>query len=69
MSKVSILASFWFVGFVVGFFAWFAKTPFLQFFENFGISASISQSLIAGLFGSVVMVLTVIVWAFLSSPK
>ena len=56
-------------GFLLGAFAWLVKTPVLQFIENLGISADAGQALIAGFFGSSVMVLAVVVWSFLSSSN
>jgi len=58
---------FWIVGFVFGEFAWYMKTPVLQAIENIGLGADAAQALIAGLFGSIVMVVGVLVWSFMSS--
>ena len=67
MGKKSILISFWLAGFVIGVLAWDVRSPFVQFMENFGLTAAMSQAMIAGFFGSMVMVLAVVFWAFLSS--
>ena len=67
MGRKAVLLGFWIVGFVLGEIAWFLKTPMLQAIENLGLSADTGQALIAGLFGSIVMVLAVLVWSFLSS--
>ena len=69
MGKMSILVSFWLAGFVIGVLAWYAKSPFIQFFQSYGFSAEVTQGMFAGLFGSFVMVLTVVFWAFLTSSK
>ena len=55
------------VGYLLGAFAWLVKTPVLQWVETLGVNAAIAQELIAGLFGSVVMVLSVVFWSFLAS--
>jgi hypothetical protein len=39
----------------------------IQFIENIGLSAQTAEALLAGLFGSTVMVLGVLAWSFLSS--
>jgi hypothetical protein len=69
LGKIWILGSFWLAGFTIGVLAWFARAPFELFLENIGFSASLSQAMIAGLFGSVVMVLAVVFWAFMSSTS
>jgi len=67
MGRKAVLLGFWLVGFIFGEVAWFMKTPVVQAIENLGLSADATQALMAGLFGSVVMVLSVLVWSFLSS--
>jgi hypothetical protein len=67
LSRIKVLLGFWLVGFVFGEFAWFLKTPVLQAIENLGIGADASQALVAGFFGSTVMVLAVLAWSFLTS--
>ena len=51
----------------MGFMAWQVKTPLLRFIENFGLSADMAGALIMGLSSSMVMVLGVLLWSFLSS--
>ncbi len=60
---------FWVTGYALGAFAWMVKTPLIQFVESIGLSADAAQGLMAGLFGSTVMVLAVLVWSFLSSSS
>jgi hypothetical protein len=43
------------------------RAPLLQFVENLGLSTDTSMALLAGFFGSCIMVLTVLVWSSLSS--
>ena len=69
MGKKAVLAGFWIVGFALGAAAWYLKTPALQFVESIGLSGQIGEALLAGLFGSMVMVLTVLTWSFLSPSK
>ena len=69
MGRKAVLIGFWIVGFVFGEVAWFMKTPILQAIENFGIAADVSQALLAGFFGSMLMVLAVLAWSFLSASS
>jgi hypothetical protein len=67
LGRKSVLLGFWIAGYCLGAFAWLVKTPALQFVENLGLTTDASQALLSGLFGSSVMVLSVLFWAFLSS--
>ena len=67
MGRKAVLIGFWILGFVFGEVAWYMKTPILLAIENIGLSADASQALLAGFFGSIVMVLAVLAWSFLSS--
>jgi hypothetical protein len=69
MGRKAALLGFWIVGFMLGAFAWLVKTPVLSFVQSIGLSSDASQALIAGFFGSVVMVLSVLAWSFLSSSS
>jgi hypothetical protein len=67
MGRKVVLFSFWLVGYVLGFFAWLVRVPVLQFIESIGLSANTAEALVAGLFGSSVMLVGVLLWSFLSS--
>jgi hypothetical protein len=67
MGRKAVLFGFWIVGYILGVFAWLTRAPLLQFVESLGLGSDLSQGLVAGLFGSTVMVLAVLVWSFLSS--
>lgn len=54
---------------MLGAFAWMVKGPLLQFIESVGLSSDTAEGMIAGLFGSSVMVLSILFWSFLSSPN
>jgi hypothetical protein len=69
LGRKAALLGFWIVGWLLGAFAWTVKTPVLSLIQGIGLSSDVSQALIAGLFGSVVMVLSVLVWSFLSSSS
>jgi hypothetical protein len=67
MGRKAVLFSFWLVGYLLGMFAWLVRVPVLQFIESIGLSANTAEALIAGLFGSGVMLAAVLLWSFLSS--
>lgn len=67
MGRKWTLLGFCLVGYVLGAFGWMVRTPVVQFIENIGVTSDASQALVAGLFGSAVMLLGVLAFAFLSS--
>jgi hypothetical protein len=67
MGRKAILFGFWLLGYALGFGAWLVRAPVYQFIENFGISADAAGALITGLAGSVMMLVGVILWSYLSS--
>jgi len=69
MGRKSVLMGFWLAGYMLGFFAWMVKAPMLQFIESLGFGADTAEGVIAGLFGSSVMILAVLVWSFFSSSS
>ena len=60
---------FWIAGYVMGAFAWMIRAPVVQLVESIGLTADASQALLAGLFGSFVMVFTVLFYSFLTSSS
>jgi len=69
MSRKTTLIGFWIVGYALGFIAWMTKGPALRLAESIGLSANMGEALLAGLFGSTVMVLTVLIWSFLTASN
>lgn len=67
MGRKAALFGFWLVGYVLGIFAWVVRVPMLQFIESIGLSANTAEALVAGLFGSSLMLVGVLLWSFLSS--
>jgi hypothetical protein len=67
MGRKAVLFGFWIVGYVLGALAWLLRAPLLKFVEDLGLGSDLSQALVAGIFGSSVMVLSVLIWSFLSS--
>ena len=67
MGRKAVLIGFWLLGYALGFFAWFASPSVLAWIRGFGISADIAGALITGLAGSIMMLVGVFLWSFLSS--
>ena len=67
MGRKVVLFGFWLLGYGLGFFAWLVRAPVIQFIMNFGISADAAGALITGFAGSLVMLVGVILWSYLSS--
>jgi hypothetical protein len=67
MGRKAVLFGFWILGYALGFFAWLVRAPVINWVMNFGLSADMAGALITGFAGSLVMLVGVIVWSYLSS--
>jgi len=67
MGRKLVLVGFWLLGYALGFFAWLVRAPVIAFIENFGLSADVAGALITGFAGSLMMLVGVILWSYLSS--
>ncbi|MDA4120831.1 MAG: hypothetical protein OK404_00305 [Thaumarchaeota archaeon] len=67
MGRKAILVGFWLLGYALGFAAWLGREPMINFIKNFGLSADAAGALITGFAGSLVMLVGVILWSYLSS--
>jgi hypothetical protein len=67
MGRKLVLVGFWLLGYALGFFAWLVRAPVIAFIENFGLSADVAGALITGFAGSLMMLVGVIMWSYLSS--
>jgi len=67
MGRKAVLIAFWLLGYALGFFAWLVRAPVISAIENFGLSADMAGALITGFAGSLVMLVGVILWSYLSS--
>ena len=67
MGRKTVLLGFWLLGYTLGFLAWMVRAPVISFIENFGLSADMAGALITGFAGSLVMLVGVIMWSYLSS--
>jgi hypothetical protein len=66
MGRKIVLFAFWLVGYALGFFAWLVRAPVITWVMTLGISADVAGALITGLASSIVMLVGVMLWSFLS---
>jgi len=67
MGRKLILFGFWLLGYALGFFAWLVRAPVISAIESFGLSSDAAGALITGFAGSLVMLVGVVMWSYLSS--
>jgi hypothetical protein len=67
MGRRTVLFGFWLLGYALGFFAWLVRAPVINFVMSLGLSSDAASALITGFAGSVVMLVGVILWSYLSS--
>ena len=66
MGRKAVLFGFWLVGYSLGFFAWLVRVPVVNFIMTLGISAEVAGALITGLASSIIMLVGVMLWSYLS---
>ena len=66
MGRKLVLFGFWLVGYALGFFAWLVRAPVISWVMTLGISADVAGAMITGLASSIVMLVGVMLWSFLS---
>jgi hypothetical protein len=66
MGRKAVLIGFWLLGYALGFFAWLVRAPIINWVQTLGVSADVAGALITGLAGSIVMLVGVILWSYLS---
>ena len=67
MGRKAVLFGFWLLGYALGFFAWLVRAPVIQFIMSLGLTEEVAGALITGLAGSIMMLVGVILWSYLSS--
>jgi hypothetical protein len=67
MGRKAVLFGFWLLGYALGFFAWLVRAPVISFIMSLGLSEEVAGALITGLAGSIMMLVGVILWSYLSS--
>ena len=69
MGRKLVLFGFWLLGYFLGFFAWLVRDPVINALEHIGLSSDAAGALITGFAGSLVMLVGVIMWSYLSSSQ
>ena len=67
MGRKAILFGFWLLGYALGFFAWLVRAPVISWIATLGFNADMASALVTGFAGSLVMLVGVILWSYLSS--
>jgi hypothetical protein len=67
MGRKAVLIGFWLLGYALGFYAWLVRAPVINFVMSLGLSSDAASALITGFAGSVVMLVGVFLWSYLSS--
>ena len=67
MGRKAVLFGFWLLGYALGFFAWVVRVPVISWIMTLGFSADLAGALITSFAGSLVMLVGVILWSYLSS--
>jgi hypothetical protein len=69
MGRKLILLGFWLLGYFLGFFAWLVRVPVISALENIGLSSDAAGALITGFAGSLVMLVGVIMWSYMTQSS
>ncbi len=67
MGRKAVLTGFWLLGYTLGFFAWVVRKPVVNWVMTLGLSEELAGALITGFAGSLVMLVGVILWSYLTS--
>jgi hypothetical protein len=67
MGRKAVLFGFWLLGYALGFFAWLVRAPVVQWITSFGFNEDVAGALVTGFAGSLLMLVSVILWSYLSS--
>ncbi len=67
MGRKAVLFGFWLLGYSLGFFAWIVRAPVLQWIMTLGFSEEVAGALITGFAGSILMLVSVVLWSYFTS--
>ncbi len=68
MGRKLVLFGFWLLGYALGFFAWLVRAPVIAWIMTLGFSPDVAGAMITGLASSIVMLVAVLLWSFMSKP-
>jgi hypothetical protein len=66
MGRKLVLLGFWLLGYSLGFFAWLVRTPVVSWIMSIGISSDVAGAMITGFASSIMMLVGVLLWSFMS---
>lgn len=66
MGRKAVLFGFWLLGYALGFFAWLVRSPVINWIVTLGFSEEVAGAMITGFAGSIVMLVGVILWSYLT---
>ena len=69
MGRKLVLFGFWLLGYALGFFAWLVRAPVINWIASLGFSEEVAGALITGFAGSLMMLVGVILWSYLSNSS
>ena len=67
MGRKLVLFGFWLLGYALGFFAWVVRAPVINWIMTLGLSEEVAGAMITGFAGSIMMLVGVILWSYLSA--
>jgi hypothetical protein len=67
VGRKATLVVFWFLGYVLGVFAWLVGPGLINSVANLGLGSDVAGGVITGLAGSMVMLFGVVIWGRFSS--
>ena len=69
MGRKAVLFGFWLLGYALGFFAWVVRVPVISWIMTLGFSEEVAGAMITGFAGSIVMLVGVVLWSYLSTNR
>jgi hypothetical protein len=69
MGRKLVLFGFWLLGYSLGFFAWLVRAPVVNWVMTLGISSDVAGAMITGFASSIMMLVAVMLWSFLSKSN
>ena len=69
MGRKIVLFGFWLLGYALGFFAWVVRAPVINWVMTLGFSSEVAGGVITGFAGSLMMLVGVILWSYLSQNQ
>jgi hypothetical protein len=69
MGRKAVLFGFCLLGYALGFSAWVVRAPVISWIMTLGFSAEVAGAMITGFAGSILMLVGVVLWSYLSTNR